>query len=269
MKKLCTILLLTIILTTSLLCVGVCFAADSNQFHYQAKKDVQLFEKEDLSGNSFFIPATYFVLIDKDRKFNEKSAAVTYLDKIFYINPKVEIDKKNLVKYDKALTNPFYTVDNLKVKDDLTKITVSVDGTDEFLLKEKITSISFLGFNTIAEKQYYYVKIVNTKYSGDIITNILASETNQSGLTLATTPQHPSAKAEEGNAPSIKNPDGTTPDASNALVRNILIGVICALSIVVVFLIFKPSKKNNKKYHNNQPPYDSRNNNNGNYPDNY
>lgn len=271
MKKLCAILILTIILTASLFSVGICFATETDVY-YRAENNVTLYINETLVGDSFTIPATYFVKIDKDRTFKDKSAAVKYKNDTdtFYINCD-DIKNKNLVQYSKAIDEEkypsSYSISNLTIGDNRPTLTLLAKNNYP-LEKSKIKSINFYGFNTIEGKSCYYVKVVDTEFAYPTFSNIYAEETNAPSITLTSVPKHNSATSAEGSAPpQLTNPDGTPKDATTKLVRNILIGVICALSVVVVFLIFKPSKKNKQNRNNNSGDGNYPNNNN--YPNYY
>ncbi len=108
---------------------------------------------------------------------------------------------------------------------------------------EDIKSIQFIGFAEISSKPYYFVAI--TDKSDVVNRGYLAPDmTNQADLTLAKVPTHPNSvvapPAED--TPTI-NPSTPEEPATNNLIRNILIGVICVLCVVIVFLIFKPAHK--------------------------
>lgn len=251
MKKLCIILVLSILVAGLALSSGICFAA--NDVYYQASSDVKLYRDEAASGDSFYIPSTYFIAVDRDRDLTKATAAITYNGETFYIKT-ADIKSGVLKRYDKALTNPYYIISDLAIKSDLTSISVTYDGNIETLPTEKIQGITFFGFNTTDGVNQFYVKIKNNKYAQDVYTNISSAQTNKADLAISSVVKHPSSQVSEGG--SINNPSDNSP-ADNNLIRNILIGVICALSIVVVLLIFNPIKKNKNKnnpHDNNNPP---------------
>lgn len=248
MKKLVVITFLLIFIVCGIFSTGIVCVAD-NANNYIASSPIDLYtSKDNTKIKSCQIPATYYVQVNNGADFNADYIPVKYQGQDFFVT-KADFDSKKLTKYEKAVESPFYSPESFAIKsqqfdahfgEPLKKVTYDLSIVEE---------VTFIGFYSKDSINYYCVnlKVDPDFYPTARLVYIKVSDTS-TDIVIENVPKHPNSIATP--EPNDPNPDGNnndfTPPATNNLTRNILIAIICGLSVLVVFLIFKPSKSKNK-----------------------
>ncbi|MEG1395146.1 MAG: hypothetical protein RSD04_05275 [Clostridia bacterium] len=263
--KFFSIFLTTIFLATLFLTLAIfvlprqSFAVESKQSYYIANSNINVYgAKEDNSPNEeivFSIPRTYYFL--SDSATSGDFTAITYNDNAFFV--KTADFNSASVKQTVDIVSPYFSMSDMTVTPDKFKYFYNNSLAFEELDKSKLVSASFVGFNIIQNKTYFYSKIVylfNGK-NQTVFAYLAPADTNKSDMELSKVALHPNSQPKpdptpdpdpDGKDPAITPPDDKITPSTNNLIRNILIGVIAVLSVVIVFLIFKPSRNSRNRY---------------------
>ncbi|MGN0771854.1 MAG: hypothetical protein ACI4MI_04645 [Christensenellales bacterium] len=259
MKKSLVILLLGVCLLT-VATGGVCMAETApyyvvNNATISQANSLALYADDDGSPADFvacYIPPTYY--FQSAGTVQGDYTMVTYNGvylwaKTLDIASKSAIDNSGKpIAEDNAYYSHNIAVNPQLIEQDLSYVIVFYDTSltnnntgRTAIFTNDIDNITFIGLNEINSKVYYYVSV--KKGSDTIFGFIDPSSTDVADITYASITIHPNSVVEpDEDVPTIDTPTIETP-ASNNLVRNILIAVICVLCVVIVFLIFRPTRK--------------------------
>lgn len=249
--------ILTILLMIVLsLCAGASFAAE-NDVYYYVKGDPTngaTLELMDGSGGKIIIPGTWYVKFISDHSSDSSKRIVEYngvrgaISKSaisnkstsepkgdFYFNFNGSINSAN------RLAPPVMIYENL-----------SAFPSNKVKNNAPVTFLAYAVFNTgdsIDTSSYVYVR--TTTDQDTVITGFMAKSdliSNQAIIvTASANSQDPDLDTGDDLIPPANPDKKETPESSNVL-KIILISAVCILSVVVVFLIFKPTKVGKRKH---------------------
>lgn len=253
MKKF--IILTTFIALVFSLCAGVCFA-NVNDTYYYVKGDPVIgatMELTDGSGGKIIVPGTWYVKFISDHSSDPSKRIVEYngirgaiSKSALSTKPTNEPKGDFYFNFNGTVNAVSRLAPPVMIYDNLTAF-----ASNKVKNNAEVTFLAYAVFDTgevVDNSSYVYVRTTTDKDT--VVTGFMAKSDLVSSqsiiVTASANSQDPDLDTGDDLIPPT-NPDNKNVPESGKVLKIILISAVCILSVVVVFLIFKPTKPHKSK----------------------